>query len=132
MPETMEFSLACPTERLVVREVSQVLIPGSEGDMTVMPGHEPLVAALRPGLLVADGPDGETRHVVSGGFVQITARRTSVLADDAAAAEKLPAGWIDGLEAEFAAAAENSTGATNDAAVKAAAELKALRNKLKV
>jgi len=83
MADTMQFDLVSPERKLASFEASEVLIPGSEGDMTAMPDHMPLITTLRPGLVRAKGKDGEQEFVVSGGFAEITAGSLSVLAEQA-------------------------------------------------
>ena len=77
----MQFDLVSPERLLASVEAAQVRIPGAEGDMTAMPGHAPLIAALRPGVLKVSGPDGDSEFVVSGGFAEIGLEGVSVLAE---------------------------------------------------
>ena len=51
MPDAFKFELVSPERLLVSGEVEQVLVPGAEGDMTVLAHHAPLLTTLRPGLL---------------------------------------------------------------------------------
>jgi len=50
MAEMMQFDLVSPERRLAAFEVSEVSVPGAEGDMTAMAGHMPLLTTLRPGV----------------------------------------------------------------------------------
>ena len=47
-------------------EVTQVDVPGVEGDFGVLAGHAPLVATLKPGVLTVSGDGGPRRYVVLG------------------------------------------------------------------
>ncbi|MBV8287795.1 MAG: F0F1 ATP synthase subunit epsilon, partial [Hyphomicrobiales bacterium] len=49
---TFHFDLVSPEKVLFSGEVSQVDVPGAEGDFGVLAAHAPLVTALRPGILV--------------------------------------------------------------------------------
>ncbi len=51
MAETFKFELVSPERLLMSADVEQVVVPGSEGDFTMLPRHAPLLTALRPGLL---------------------------------------------------------------------------------
>ena len=51
MAQTFTFELVSPEKVLLAGEAEQVLLPGSEGDMTVLPGHAPLISTLRPGVV---------------------------------------------------------------------------------
>ena len=72
MADTMQFDLVSPERRLASKAVTSVQIPGTEGDLTAMPGHMPLITTLRPGLLTVVSEDaGEESYVVTGGFAEI-------------------------------------------------------------
>ena len=120
MADTMQFDLVSPERKLASFEVSEVLIPGAEGDMTAMPDHMPVITTLRPGIVRAKGADGEQEFVVSGGFAEITSTTLSVLAEQAVAKADATSEFMDGL----AGAAGD---AKDDMATKQAADLAALR-----
>jgi F-type H+-transporting ATPase subunit epsilon len=81
MADNMQFDLVSPERRLASLQATSVMLPGSEGDMTVLVEHAPVITTLRPGLLKAEA-DGETKEfVVSGGFAEITADGVTVLAE---------------------------------------------------
>ena len=70
-------------EGLALREaVADLTAPSVEGEFGVLPGHQPLLAALRPGI-VSFHPEGggETRVAVGNGFVQVSKDRALVLTD---------------------------------------------------
>ena len=83
MAETMQFDLVSPERSLASFEVNAVQIPGAEGDLTAMPGHEPLITSLRPGVVRGQTSDGEKTFVVTSGFVEVTAGSVSVIAERA-------------------------------------------------
>ena len=49
---TFKVDLVSPEQLLFSDEVDQVDLPGLEGDFGVLAGHAPIVAALRPGIVV--------------------------------------------------------------------------------
>lgn len=83
MADTLNFSLVSPERSLASGPATQVQIPGSEGDLTAMAGHAPMITTLRPGVLHVSGPDGEDDYVVTGGFAEISAEGVTVLAERA-------------------------------------------------
>ena len=83
MAEMMQFDLVSPERSLVSTLASAVQIPGAEGDLTAMPGHAPLITTLRPGILTVTGDDGVSHYAVTGGFAEIGAGGTTVLAERA-------------------------------------------------
>src|SRR4249920_3419982 len=84
MPDAFKFELVSPERLLVSVEVEQVLVPGAEGDMTVLAHHAPLLTTLRPGLLDIGRPGGEhQRYFVRGGFAEVGPSGLTVLAETA-------------------------------------------------
>jgi F-type H+-transporting ATPase subunit epsilon len=84
MPDAFKFELVSPERLLVSGEVEQVLVPGAEGDMTVLAHHAPVLTTLRPGLLDIGLPGGEhQRFFIRGGFAEIGPSGLTVLAETA-------------------------------------------------
>jgi len=127
MADTMKFDLVSPERSLASLQASAVQIPGSEGDMTAMPDHAPLITTLRPGVLSVEGPDGTSQYAVTGGFAQISPEGTSVLAEKAMPVSELTGAVMDDLIAAATAGAEGTSGDVKDAADKLIADLGALR-----
>ncbi len=85
---TFHFNLVSPEKLLFSSEVTQVDLPGTEGDFGVLAGHAPVVTTLRPGILVIHGEAGEQiKIVVNGGFAEVGAAGLTVLAETAAPLE---------------------------------------------
>jgi F-type H+-transporting ATPase subunit epsilon len=71
-----------PEKILVSRAVDMVVIPGTEGDLGILPGHAKLITGLRGGLVdIYEGKTVTDRFFVTGGFAEVTEERCSVLAD---------------------------------------------------
>ena len=86
---TFHFDLVSPEKLLFSSEVTQVDVPGTEGNFGVLAGHAPLVTTVRPGILVIYGEAGEQlRVVVNGGFAEVGPSGLTVLADTAVALEE--------------------------------------------
>jgi F-type H+-transporting ATPase subunit epsilon len=62
-------------------EADMVLVPGSEGEMGVLPHHAPVLTTLGYGELVIRKGRAEERFVVYGGVVDIRPDKVVVLAD---------------------------------------------------
>ena len=93
---TFHFDLVSPEKLLFSGEVSQVDVPGAEGDFGVLAGHAPIITTLRPGILVVYG-DAPMRVVVNGGFAEVGPTGLSVLADLAVPVEEFDVGALTGL-----------------------------------
>jgi F-type H+-transporting ATPase subunit epsilon len=123
MADTMQFDLVSPERRLASMAVTEVEIPGAEGDLTAMAGHAPMITTLRPGLLKARGPEGEGEYVVTGGFAEIGAEGLTVLAERAVPRGEMTQEHLDEMIAEAREAHakakevfENEPGPVDDAA----------------
>jgi F-type H+-transporting ATPase subunit epsilon len=95
MPDAFKFELVSPERLLVSGEVEQVLVPGAEGDMTVLAHHAPLLTTLRPGLLEIGLPGGgQQRFFIRGGFAEVGPSGLTVLAETAIDLVELDAGQL--------------------------------------
>ena len=127
MADSMQFDLVSPERRLASLAVREVQIPGAEGDLTAMPDHAPVITTLRPGILRARGAEGETAYVVSGGFAEISAAATTVLAERAVPLDEARGAFLDNLLSEATAAAEQAPPESREVADKLVADVEALR-----
>jgi F-type H+-transporting ATPase subunit epsilon len=85
MAEKVQFELVSPERLLVSEPVDMVVVPGSEGDFGVLPGHAPFISTVRPGVIeVYEGNTVTERIFVAGGFAEVTGERCTVLAEEAA------------------------------------------------
>lgn len=95
MPDLFTFELVSPEKLLFSGEVEQVLVPGAEGDMTVMAKHAPLITTLRPGLLELDFPGGKRqRFFARGGFAEVIPAGLTVLAETAIDLDEMDAAHL--------------------------------------
>jgi F-type H+-transporting ATPase subunit epsilon len=122
MAGTFRFELVTPERVALSEDVEQVVVPGMEGEFTVLAGHAPVISALRPGVIEVALPDARrTRIYVRGGFAEIDAQHLTVLAERAFNVEVTePATIADELaaaEAELASAADDAARLTAASAV---------------
>ncbi|WP_112661751.1 F0F1 ATP synthase subunit epsilon [Microvirga flavescens] len=116
---TLNFELVSPERVLFSGEVDAVVLPASEGDMTVLPGHAPLMTTLKTGFLVITTKVGNGRRVlVRGGFADINQSGLKVLAERAMPEEEITS---EALDREILQA-QMIYDASNDLSVKHAAE----------
>lgn len=81
----LHFEFVSPESVLFSGDVDQVDLPGSEGDMGILPGHAPLVTTLRPGIVTIFRGGQREPVVVIGGFAEVSPTGLTVLADKAVA-----------------------------------------------
>ena len=129
MAGTLKFELVTPERMALSQDATQVVVPGLEGDFTVLPGHAPVISALRPGVVDVTLPDAsKARIFVKGGFAEVNSQQLTVLAERALDVEAMDAGTIAAelavAEADFAAAADDTA---RLAAAAAIAQLRGLQ-----
>jgi len=88
LPTKLTLHIVSP-DQSISQEVDYVSLPGSEGDLGVLPGHTPLFTSLRTGIMWYQ--QGAEKHylAVSVGFVEVLPDAVSVLAQVAERAEDL-------------------------------------------
>ncbi len=125
MPDPFKFELVSPERLLVSADVEQVLVPGAEGDMTVLAYHAPVLSTLRPGLLEIGFPGGKSQHFfIRGGFAEINPAGLTVLAETAIDLDELKA---DQLAQAIQDAEEDVADSADDARDRAQTKLDHLR-----
>ena len=128
MASTFKFELVSPERILMSGDAEQVLLPGAEGDMTILAGHAPVVSTLRAGVLDVVMTGTKSRIFVKSGFAEVSPDRVTVLADKAYdmadfGAERI-GGELQTAEAELAAAADDDARFFANEAVSVLSKLK--------
>ena len=85
------FELVSPERIVFSGEVEEVVIPASEGEMTLLANHAPMMTSLKTGFLVVGGAKGRERILVQGGFVDVGPKGATVLAERAIPTSELDA-----------------------------------------
>jgi F-type H+-transporting ATPase subunit epsilon len=89
LPKHLRLEFVTPERAIVHEEVDEVEIPGEEGYFGVLPGHAPLLASLRTGVLWYRKGSDKTYAFVDGGFAEVLPDRVSILAQVAERAEDI-------------------------------------------
>lgn len=113
MADKVQFELVSPERLLISQPVDMVVVPGSEGDFGVLPGHAPFISTVRPGVIeVYEGNTVTERIFVAGGFAEVTGERCTVLAEQAAPLTDVNRAEVEGelrsLNEELAAARDDN------------------------
>jgi F-type H+-transporting ATPase subunit epsilon len=96
MPDRVQFELVTPERLLISEMVEMVVVPGTEGNFGVLPGHAPLISSIRPGTIdVYEGQTITRRIFVVSGIAEVTPERCTVLADEAMSPDELDRGAIE-------------------------------------
>ncbi len=78
---TLHLQIVTPEALAFQAEVSDVLVPGVEGELGILPQHVPFMTQILPGELRFHQQGKEIRFAVGGGFLEVRPDRVSVLTD---------------------------------------------------
>lgn len=95
MAEAFKFELVSPARLVLSEEASQVVVPGLDGDFTMLKGHSPFMTTVRPGVVEVTSANGKTSKIfVRGGFADASPAGLTILAEQAIPVEELKADVI--------------------------------------
>src|SRR5216683_3607187 len=96
MAERVQFELVTPEHLLLSEMVEMVVIPGTEGNFGVLPGHAPLISTIRPGMIdIYEGQTVTRQIFVVSGIAEVTPDLCTVLADEAVTRDTLDRSAIE-------------------------------------
>jgi F-type H+-transporting ATPase subunit epsilon len=103
-------------ERLVFsQDADIVMVPGVEGEMGILPHHEPIMTMIKPGeVLVRKGTE-EFSMAVSGGFLEVTPDHITILADAAERADEIDVARAEAAKKRAEEKLTNRTAETDSA-----------------
>lgn len=111
MAGTFRFELVSPERVLMSVDAEQVVVPGTDGEFTVLAGHVPVISTLVPGVLDVTAGSVRKRLFVKSGFAEVDPARLTVLAEKAYDVDEMSAATIaaelKAAEAELAAAKDD-------------------------
>ena len=79
----LHLEIVTPEKRVFEGDVDEVVVPGSEGALGILPHHAPLVSLLGAGVLRLKCNGEEQEFAIFGGFLQVRPDRVVVLAETA-------------------------------------------------
>ncbi len=112
----LNLEIVTPEKMVFSDTVDSVTVPTASGEVGILSNHAPLISSLKPGILTVNQSGTIEKMVVSGGFIEVSSNKVSVLTDiaesaeeidvEAARAEKIEAekilgAWKDGSEEDF-------------------------------
>jgi len=131
MADPFQFELVSPERLLMSEPVDQVVVPGSEGQFTVMKGHAPFMTTLRPGVIDIVRGGNTMRVFVRGGFADANAAGLTILAELAIPVADIdPAQLAQEVKNAEEDVADARDGATRDAAEERLHQLKEVQASL--
>ncbi len=81
LPTKIHLNVVTRERKIIDAQVDEVILPASDGEIGVLPGHTPLLASLRIGQLRYRTGTKVERLVISWGFAEVLPDRVIVLAE---------------------------------------------------
>ena len=132
MADRVQFELVTPERLVLSTMVEMVVVPGTEGNFGVLPGHSPLISTIRPGMIeiYEIRPNVSERIFVVSGIAEVTPERCTVLAEEAMSPDSLNRAAVEAelqaLEGNLPSLREQVGRATGTDRDRLAAELRGL------
>ena len=126
MSNTIKYELVCPESKVESGEADSVLVPGHEGDFTVLVNHAPYLSTLRPGMLKIFSSGNEIEYFVDSGFAEVSDQGLVVLAEKAIKKSDLDKGTINIMISELEEKMEKNEGNDKDKILKQLSDFKSL------
>ena len=126
MSNTIKYELVCPESKVVSGEADSVLVPGYEGDFTVLVNHAAYLSTLRPGMLKIFSSGNEIEYFVDSGFAEVSDQGLVVLAEKAIKKSDLDKGTINIMISELEEKMEKNEGNDKDKILKQLSDFKSL------
>ena len=89
LPEKIRLEIVTPDRLLVSTDVDEIVVPGAEGYLGILPGHTPLLASLQAGELWYRTGNEKHYLAVLFGYVEVRPDGVTILANGAEAAEEI-------------------------------------------
>jgi F-type H+-transporting ATPase subunit epsilon len=77
----LRLEIVTPEAKKFSGDVDMVVLPGSEGELGILPMHVPLMTRLLPGEVRITQDGKQTELVVGMGFVEVSQTQVSILTD---------------------------------------------------
>ncbi len=89
MAGKLRLVVVTPEGKTFDSDVEQVVMPGVEGQLGILPGHVPLLTAIQPGEVDLRAGSRGDELAVGGGFAAVTGDRVTILTDMAVKPEDI-------------------------------------------
>ncbi len=81
LPAKLDLTVVTRERKIVEAAVDEVVLPGYEGELGILPGHTPLLAMLKVGIMRYRTGGTMNRLVISWGFAEVLPDRVIVMAE---------------------------------------------------
>ncbi len=78
---SLEFQIITPQKLLLKGEAEMIVVPGTKGELGILPHHAPLLSTLKKGVVRIKQKEEEQSFPIEGGLIEISSNKVVVLAD---------------------------------------------------
>ena len=110
----LNLEIVTPEKKILNDTVDSVTIPTASGMIGILDNHAPLISTLKPGILSYTKAVATEQMVISGGFVEVSANKVSVLADIAERSDEIDVESAKAERDEAEKVLSNWTGSTEE------------------
>jgi F-type H+-transporting ATPase subunit epsilon len=91
LPDSIELIIVTPVRQLLRETVVEVTLPGADGQLSILPGHAPLITELGIGELTYHAKNASASEPIAiiSGFAEVLGDRVTVLAETAERPEEI-------------------------------------------
>lgn len=77
----LHIQIITPEKTLIDQDADEVVVPTTTGELSILPHHVPLVTQIAPGIVVIKIHGKEEPLAIDGGFIEVTEKTVTILAD---------------------------------------------------
>ena len=85
----IKVEVVTPASAVLDVKATEVVLPGIEGQIGVLPGHLPLLTALDIGEMIVHTEQGKRRFVLEGGFAEVLRSKVTILTESCKGTDEL-------------------------------------------
>lgn len=87
--KTLRLEVVTPERKVLSEDISSLVVPAIEGYLGILPNHAPMISGLEPGVLKYKVSDNYKKMAISGGFLEVSENKVSILANTAELPEEI-------------------------------------------
>jgi len=87
--KTLKLEVVTPERKVLSEEITSIIVPAIEGYMGILPNHAPMISGLEPGIIKYKVSGEYKKMAISGGFLEVSNNKASILANTAELAEEV-------------------------------------------